>query len=51
MAVFEGLGYSNFFTQWVPHMLTDAHKEARKVITSDILYLHDTGFKGFCCKL
>jgi len=51
MPVIEGLGYSNFFTQWVPQMLTDADKEARKVITTDILYLHGTGCKGFCCKL
>jgi hypothetical protein len=44
MAVIEGLGYSNFFTQCVPQMLTDAHKEARKVITTDILYLFGTGY-------
>jgi hypothetical protein len=47
MAVIEGLGYSNFFTQWVPQTLTDAHKETRKVITADILYLYGTGCKGF----
>jgi len=28
-------------------MLTDTHKEARKVITTDILYLYGTGCKGF----
>jgi len=47
MAGIEGLMYSNFFTQWVPQMLTDAHKEARKIITTDILYLYGTGYKGF----
>jgi hypothetical protein len=47
MAVIEVLGYSNFFTQWVPQMLTDAHKEARKAITTGILYFYGTGCKGF----
>jgi hypothetical protein len=47
MVVIQGRGYSNFFTQWVPQMLTDAHKEARKVITTDILFLYGTGCKHF----
>ena len=40
----EETGYSNYGLR---HILTDAHKEARKAITTALLHWHDTGNDGF----
>jgi hypothetical protein len=38
MAVCEELGCSNVCAQWMPQMLTDAYKEARTEIATNLLY-------------
>jgi len=44
MEIIEQIGYSNSGLQ---RILTDAHKEARKAITTALLHWHDTADGGF----
>jgi hypothetical protein len=44
METTEETGYSNYELR---HILTDAHKEASKAITTALLHWHDTGDGGF----
>jgi hypothetical protein len=46
MAVCEELGYSKVCARWVPQMLTDAHKEARTEIATDLPFSYDKEGEG-----
>jgi hypothetical protein len=50
MAVCEELGCSKVCAQWVSQMLTDAHKEARTEIATD-LFSYDKESEGFLSQI
>jgi len=46
MVVIGELGCSKICAHWVPQMVIDAHREARKVIVTDLLCHYDIGGEG-----
>lgn len=51
MAVCEELGCSKVCAQWVPQKLTDAYKEARTGIATDLLSSYDEEGEGFLSQI
>jgi hypothetical protein len=51
MAIIEELGYSIFCACWVPRMQTDAHKETRKAIATDVLHQYSTEGEGILSQI
>lgn len=46
-SVTEEHGCSIVCACWVPQMLTDAHKQARKTVATDLLHWYKTEGEGF----
>ena len=51
MALCEERGCSKVCAQWVPQMLTDAHKEARTEIVTKLLFSYDKEGEGFLSQI
>jgi hypothetical protein len=46
MVIIGKLGCSKICAHWVPQMVRDAHRDARKVIVTYLLCHYDTGDEG-----